>query len=91
MTKTKTAFFSPTSVYLYDVERQSRVDYAEYMNPETKYEKVYYQVNVYSPEGKMLNFGFLDSIDDVSDVVSKVQEVVLWIESPDADVSSRFD
>jgi hypothetical protein len=78
-------------VYKLGIERQTRTAYAEYMNPETKYEREYFQVTVYSPEGKMLNFGFMDDITNTDEVNGKVLDVISRIENPGPDIGSRFD
>lgn len=98
MNKTKTnskTITSPTTgkVYTYDIERQTRTAYAEFMNPETKYEKVYFQVNVYA-DGKRLNFGFVDDENDQFEIDSVVRDVIEWDETPNEvleSMHSRFD
>ena len=80
-------------IYVYDLERQSRVAYAEYMNPESKYEKVYYQVNVYV-DGKRINFGFVDDAEDSMAIYDAVTKVIEWDETPShvlESMHSRFD
>lgn len=78
-------------VYKLGIELQTRTAYAEYMNPETKYTKEYFQVTVYSPEGKMLNFGFVDDITNTDEVNNCALSVIDFIENPGPDVSSRWD
>jgi hypothetical protein len=78
-------------VYKLGIKLQTRTAYAEYMNPETKYTKEYFQVTVYSPEGKMLNFGFMDDITNTDEVNGKVLDVISRIENPGPDIGSRFD
>ena len=96
MTSPKTigAYTSATGkVYAYDLERQTRTAYAEYMNPESKYEKVYYQVNVYHA-GKRVNFAFVDDAEDGVAIHEAVRRVVKWLETSDevlAKMHSRFD
>jgi hypothetical protein len=80
-------------IYVYDLERQTRTAYAEYMNPASKYEKVYYQVNVYV-DGKRINFGFVDDANDSMAIYNAVTKVIEWDETPDevlAKMHSRFD
>lgn len=93
-TKVIGAYTSKTGeVYSYDLERQTRTAYAEYMNPESKYEKVYYQVNVYHA-GKRVNFAFVDDADDAMAIHEAVRGVIKWLETPDevlAKMHSRFD
>ena len=88
------AYTSKTGeVYSYDLERQTRTDYAEFMNPATRYEKVYYQVNVYHA-GKRVNFAFVDDADDAMAIHEAVLGVVEWDETPDevlASMHSRYD
>lgn len=80
-------------VYVYDLERKTRTDYREFMNAATKYERVYYQVNVYA-DGKRLNFAFVDDADDAMAIHKAVLGVVEWDETPSgvlASMHSRFD
>jgi hypothetical protein len=80
--------------YTYDWKKQTRVDYAEFMNPETKYDRVYYQIDVYNPEGKWVNFGIVDDINDEEAVLNAVQRVIDWDHtSPEVleRMHSRFD
>lgn len=96
MIKTKTDSISSTKtgkVYTYDIERQTRTAYAEFMNPASRYEKVYFQVNVYA-DGKRLNFGFVDDENDQFEIDSVVRDVIEWDETPDKvleSMHSRFD
>lgn len=96
MIKTKTnSITSPNTgkVYTYDIERQTRTAYAEFMNPASRYEKVYFQVNVYV-DGKRLNFGFVDNENDQFEVDSVIRDVIEWDETPDKvleSMHSRFD
>lgn len=96
MIKTKTnSITSPNTgkVYTYDIERQTRTAYAEFMNPASRYEKVYFQVNVYA-DGKRLNFGFVDNENDQFEIDSVVRDVIEWDETPDKvleSMHSRFD
>lgn len=80
-------------VYTFATVRQTRTDYAEFMNPASKYERVYYQVNVYV-EGKHLNFGFVDDDTDAVAVHKAVQGVIEWDETPNEvlqSMHSRYD
>lgn len=84
MIKTQTDSISSTKtgkVYTYDLERQTRAAYAEFMNPASWYEKVYFQVNVYV-DGKRLNFGFVDNENDMAGILSVVRDVIEWDETP---------
>lgn len=93
-TKVISAYTSETGeVYSYDLERRTRTAYAEFMNPATKYEKVYYQVNVYV-DGKWINFAFVDDAEDAMTIHEAVRGVIKWLETPDevlASMHSRFD
>lgn len=80
-------------VYSYDLERQTRTDYAEFMNPATRYERVYYQVNVYSG-GERVNFAFVDDAGDAMAIYEAVGRVIEWDETPAGvleSMHSRFD
>ena len=88
ITSTKTG-----KVYTFTTERQTRTDYAAFMDASTKYERVYYQVNV-AVDGKHLNFGFVDDDTDAVAVYKVVQDVVEWDETPDKvleSMHSRYD
>lgn len=96
MNKTTNTYASPQTgkVYTFTFEKQSRTAYAEFMNPSTRYEKVYYQVNVFNDNGNRINFGFVDTLDNEADIIKAVQGVVEWDESSDAvleSMHSRFD
>ena len=85
MIKTKTDSISSTKtgkVYTYDIERQTRTAYAEFMNPASRYEKVYFQVNVYV-DGKRINFGFVNDENDAAEIDSVIRDVIEWDETPD--------
>lgn len=80
-------------IYVYDLERQTRTDYREFMNPATEYERVYYQVNVYV-DGKLINFGFVDDANDSAAIYDAVTRVIEWDETPSevlASMHSRYD
>jgi hypothetical protein len=81
--------------YAYDLERQTRTDYREFMNPATRYERVYFQVNVYE-DGAWRLFGFVDDAEDGMAVHEEVKKVVHKIENPLTEAQlavmhSRFD
>ena len=81
------------TTFNFDLERQTRTAYAEYMNPASKYERVYFQVNVYL-DGKRINFGFVDDENDTTAVIEAVKGVVAWYNTPDevlTKMHSRFD
>lgn len=80
-------------VYTFETERHARTNFAEFMNPATKYERVYYQVNVYV-DGKLLNFGFVDDETDEVAVYKEVEDMIKWGEIPDhvlESMHSRYD
>lgn len=88
VTSTKTG-----KVYTYDIERQSRTSYYAFMDASTKYERVYFQVNVYV-EGKRLNFGFVDDENDTAGILKAVYDVIEWDETPNEvlqSMHSRYD
>jgi hypothetical protein len=80
--------------YTYDWEKHTRTDYAEFMNPATRYERTYYQINVYSSDGEWINFGLVDDINDTEAVLNAIKGVIDWDNTP-AEVlermHSRFD
>ena len=80
-------------VYTFTTERQTRIDYAAFMDVSTKYERVYYQVNV-AVDGKYLNFGFVNDDTDAVAVYKAVQGVIEWDETPSKvleSMHSRYD
>ncbi len=91
----KTAYTAKSGkTYNFDIERQTRADYAEFMNPATKYERVYFQVNVYDANGKRINFGFVNDETDVEAVFSEVERIDEWVHTPAhvlESMHSRFD
>ena len=80
---TMTNYTSPQTGIVYDVtvEKHTRTDYWEFMNPATAYQKEYLQYTVYR-DGKLVTFAFSES---------QVAEMVAWVENPGPDVGSRFD
>lgn len=78
-------------LYKFDLERQTRIAFAEYMNPDSKYEREYFQVNVYDERGRRLNFGFIDELTDTDEVQNCVLSVIDFIENPGPDISSPRD
>lgn len=78
----------------YTLTRQTRMAYAEFMNPATRYEKVYFQVDVYDADGKRINFGFVDDPTDQEAIDRVVRDVLEWANTPDSvleSMHSRFD
>jgi len=95
MTKT-TQTFTATSgtTYSYDLERQTRAAYAEFMNPASRYEKVYFQVNVYGADGNRLNFAFVDDENDIEAIHAGINRVDEWAHTQAhvlESMHSRFD
>jgi hypothetical protein len=70
--------------YSYTLERKSRVAYAEFMNPTSKYEKVYYQVNVFHLTDRTtpINFAFVDNPTDTVALQRAIEEVIEWYNTP---------
>jgi hypothetical protein len=91
----KTAYTAKSGkTYNFDIERQTRADYAEFMNPATKYERVYFQVNVYDADGKSLNFGFVNDENDVEAIAFEIERIDEWANTPAnvlESMHSRFD
>ncbi len=92
MNQTYTAKSGET--YSYTLERQTRTDYAEFMNPATRYDRVYFQVNVYDSEGARINFAFVDDENDVETINAAIERVDEWAHTPAhviESMHSRFD
>ena len=86
MNETLTTYTSPHSGLTYDVvaEAQSRVDYREFMNPETRYIREYTQYNFYR-DGKLVTFTFDLDEKRLADTFGEIEGVYApW-------PSSRFD
>lgn len=78
----------------YTLTRQTRTAYAKYMNPATKYERVYFQVDVLDENGKRINFGFVDDENDQEAINKVVADVLKWANTSDEvleSMHSRFD
>ena len=89
-----TAFTTASGAsYTYAIERQTQTAYAEFMNPATRYERVYLQVNVYEENGLRVGFAFAN-IDatwfDLTEIALGVAERVEGPADP-VSMSSRFD
>jgi hypothetical protein len=81
-------------VYSYALERQTRTDYAEFGNPASKYEREYFQVNVYAAEGARVSFAFVNDLNDSAAILKAVEDVIAWAETDPAvlaSIGSRFD
>lgn len=82
-----------TKTVSHTLTRQTRTAYAEFMNPATRYEKVYFQVDVYV-DGKRLNFGFVDDENDTNAINNVIRKVLEWANTSDEvleSMHSRFD
>ena len=78
----------------YTLTRQTRTAYAKYMDPASKYERVYFQVDVFDADGKRINFGFVDDENDQEAIEKVVDDVLKWANTPDGvleSMHSRFD
>lgn len=91
----KTTFTTASgTTYSYDLERQTRTDYAEFMNPASRYERVYFQVNVYGADGARVNFAFVDNEADTSAIHAEIERIDKWVMTPAQvleSMHSRFD
>ena len=72
--------------YLIVAKPQSRVDYHEFMNPETRYIREYTQYDVIS-EGNLVQFCFRE--EDIPDAVNRFENPLT--EAQLAIMHSRFD
>lgn len=82
------------ATYNFDLERQTRTAYAEFMNPASKYEKVYFQINVYDEAGKRVNFAFVDDENDTAAIHHEIERIDEWVNTPShvlEAMHSRFD
>jgi len=82
------------TTYTYDLERQTRADYAEFMNRASRYERVYFQINVYDAEGNFFNFAFVDNENDIEAIHEEINRVDKWAHTPAhvfESMHSRFD
>jgi hypothetical protein len=87
------SLMNQTQTISHTLTRQTRTAYAEFMNPATRYEKVYFQVDVYA-DGKYLNFGFVDDENDTEAIDRVVRGILEWANTPDSvleSMHSRFD
>jgi arylsulfatase A-like enzyme len=89
-----TAFTTASGAsYTYAIERQTQTAYAEFMNPATRYERVYLQVNVFEENGLRVGFAFAN-IDATPETLTNIARCEAErIEGPadPASMSSRFD
>lgn len=66
----------------YTLTRQTRTVYAKFMDASTRYEQVYYQVDVLDANGKCINFGFVDDPTDQAAIDNVVREILGWANTP---------
>lgn len=81
-------------IYQYSIEPRSRVGYREFMNPDTKYTRSYFQINVFNDEGKFVNFRLVDDANDLTARSAAINEVIEWESTPKEileSMNSRFD
>lgn len=80
--------------YRYSIEPKSRVDYREFMNPDTKYTRSYFQINVFNDKGKFVNFALVDDVFNLPALFGAIDEVIEWESTPNEileKMHSRFD
>jgi hypothetical protein len=81
-------------VYTYEVSRQTRIAYAEFMNPDSIYEAVYYNVDIFSEEGEKVSFTSVTDENDLLSIEAGIDKVDRWHYTPHSvreSISSRFD
>jgi hypothetical protein len=82
-----------TKTISHTITRRTRTDYARFMDASTRYERVYFQVDVYA-DGEFVNFGFVDDENDTAAIDSVIREVMEWANTPSdvlESMHSRFD
>ena len=95
MSKNDMTTFTTASgaLYSYDTERQSQTAYANFMDRDSRYERVYLQVNVYEENGLRVGFAFAN-IDatpvELGDIARNEAERIEGPADP-VSMSSRFD
>jgi hypothetical protein len=93
MSKTQITSTKTGKVYTYELKRQTRADYARFMDASTRYERVYFQVDVYA-DGEFVNFGFVDNESDTAGILEAMHSVIEWDETSSnvlESMHSRFD
>jgi hypothetical protein len=81
----KTTYTTPTgTTYSYSLERKTRLAFAEFMEPTSAYEEVYYQVNVANPQSpdRRLNFGFVNNPNDITAIQKVIEDIDNWNNTP---------
>jgi hypothetical protein len=77
--KNKTSYTAASgTAYLYGLKRQTRADYAVMGDPTSRYERVYFQVDVYNAQGTPVNFGFVDNEADTSAIFAEIERIDEW-------------
>ena len=82
-----------TKTISHTTTRQTRTAYARFMDASTRYERVYFQIDVYA-DGEFVNFGFVDDENDQVGIDRVIQDVLEWANTPSdvlASMHSRFD
>jgi hypothetical protein len=82
-----------TKTISHTITRRTHTDYARFMDASTRYERVYFQVDVYV-DGELVNFGFVDDENDTAAIDRVIREVMEWANTPSdvlASMHSRFD
>ena len=82
-----------TKTISHTITQLTRTDYARFMDASTRYERVYFQVDVYA-DGEFVNFGFVDDENDTAAIDSVIRDVMEWANTPSdvlESMHSRFD
>lgn len=89
-----TAFTTSSGAsYVYALQRQTQAAYANFMDRDSRYERIYLQVNVFDENGAKVGFAFAN-IDATPETLSEIATQVAEREEGPADpvsMSSRFD
>jgi hypothetical protein len=95
MSKNDMTTFATASgaLYSYALQRQTQTAYAEFMNPATRYERVYLQVNVFEENGAKVGFAFanIDATPETLTNIAKCEAERIEGPADPASMSSRFD
>ena len=81
-------------VYTYEVSRETRIAYSEFMNPNSIYEEVYYNVDIFSEDGDKISFTSVADENDLLSIEAGIEKVDRWHHTPHYvrdSISSRFD
>jgi hypothetical protein len=95
MNKDNTATSAKTgALYSYTWEHKTGAAYGEFMNRATRYQRVYFQINLTGPDGESAGFTFVDDINDTASVNAAVARLIAHNETPAGvleSMHSRFD